>query len=54
MKIGRFNVTVEDKNGNPIPDEKLSKTVINNEDYYRKMKIINKKLKEEYHFDKVY
>ena len=42
-----------DKDGNPIPDEKLSETVIENDAYYEKMKAINQRIKEEYHFDKV-
>lgn len=53
MKIGEFNVTFKDKDGNPIPDEKLSETVIENDAYYEKMKAINQRIKEEYHFDKV-
>lgn len=54
MIIGKFHVTVEDKNGNPIDDDKLSEIIIENEEYYEKMKKINQRIKEEYHFDKVY
>jgi len=53
MIIGEFNVTFRDKDGNIIPDDKITETVIEDEAYYEKMREINKRIKEEYHFDKV-
>lgn len=54
MDISRYKVVMEDKDGNPLDDKKLSETVIENEDFYEKMKVINKRIKEQYHFDEVY
>lgn len=48
-----LTVTVEDLNGNIIQIEDLKNIVIDNKLYYEKMKIINRKLREEYGFDVV-
>ena len=48
-----LTVTVEDLNGNIIQIEDLKNIVIDNKLYHEKMKIINRKLREEYGFDVV-
>ena len=48
-----LTVTVEDLNGYIIQIEDLKNIVIDNKLYYEKMKIINRKLREEYGFDVV-
>ena len=49
-----FTVIVEDQYGNILTDEDLRHIVIDNPVFYERMKVINKRLKEQYGFEKVY
>ena len=54
MVEDKFIVTMEDKDGNTITDEQLKHIVVDIPEFYERMKVINKRIKEDYHFDKVY
>ena len=49
-----FTVIVEDQYGNILTDEDLRHIVIENPLFYERMRVINKRIKEQYGFEKVY
>lgn len=49
-----FTVIVEDQYGNILTDEDLRHIVIEDTLFYERMKVINKRIKEQYGFEKVY
>ena len=49
-----FDVIVEDQYGNILTDEDLRHIVVENPLFYERMKVINKRIKVQYGFEKVY
>ena len=49
-----YKVTIRVQNGNIVPEEELKNRVIENELCYEKIKVIKKRIKEQYGFEKVY